>query len=183
MAGSTLTVGAKAGYMKEADGSVDIRTTVAGWFALLPDPTPPTQPKLLSARFSHGALVLHWAKASDNSGAIAGYDVLLDGTRNADVAATVTTATTRAFHPGTKSVYRVAAVDASGNVSTPSAPIVVEPSPRPSTTPTAIPAWAWELYRWIDGGRVGARPAAAPASTPAWFWTWAAWRDAPFRLK
>ena len=183
MAGTTLATGAKTGYLKEPDGSIDVRTTVAGWFALLPDPTPPTQPKLLSARFSHGELVLRWAKSSDNSGAVAGYQLLLDGKRTADIAATASSTTTRAFHPSALSVYRVAAVDASGNLSTPSTPVVVEPSPRPATVPAALPAWSWQLHRWIGEGRSGARPATAPTATPAWFWTWAAWRDAPFRLK
>ena len=73
------------------------------------------------------------------------------------------------------------AVDASGNLSTPSRAIVVVPAKRPAGLPKALPHWAWGLYDSQHGQ--GARPAKAPKKLPAWYWRWAAWRSAPFHLK
>jgi hypothetical protein len=85
------------------------------------------------------------------------------------------------FHASAPTVYRVQAVDAAGNVSTPSRALVVVAANRPTGLPRALPRWAWGLYDFQHGR--GTRPAAAPKKPPAWYWRWAAWRSAPFHLK
>jgi hypothetical protein len=84
----------------------------------------------------------------------------------------------RAFHATTQTVYRVRAVDGAGILGKPSAPIVVQPTKRPTDTPRILPRWAWGLLAAQHGQ--GARPAKAPHKLPAWYWHWAAWRLAPF---
>ena len=87
----------------------------------------------------------------------------------------------RAFHASAPTVYRIRAVDAAGNASVPSRPVVVVPKKRPADAPKLLPQWAWALYTWQHHG--GTRPAAAPRKPPAWYWHWAAWRAVPFRLR
>jgi len=168
-------------YTLTPDGGVDIPTTSPGFFGLLPDTVPPTQPNGFAGRFVNGSLRLSWLPATDNSGTVASYDVLLDGTPLETVPGTTPRAVVRAFHPNAQTVYRVRAVDGAGNVGMPSRPLVVLPTKRPADVPRPLPRWAWDLYSFQHGN--GARPAAAPRAVPAWFWHWAAWRGAPFHLK
>ena len=168
-------------YTILGDGSMEITTLVPGYFGLLADTVPPSQP-VARGIFVKGALRLSWAPATDNAGSIARYEILLDGTPSARVDGTVRRVTVRAFHPSVQTVYRVRAVDAAGNAGKPSQPIVVVPTLRPTDTPRALPRWAWALYTWQHGGG-GTRPANAPRKPPAWYWHWAAWRAAPFHLK
>jgi hypothetical protein len=168
------------GYTLDADGTVEIQTLVPGFFALLPDTIPPTQPPGFAARFSHGALTLSWQAATDNSGLVAAYEVLLDGSPVTTVPAKSRRAVVRAFHPAGKTVYRVRAVDAQGNVGKPTRPVVVVPTVRPAGLPRVLPHWVWPLFDYQH--HRGPRPAAAPRKPPAWYWRWAAWRAAPFHL-
>ena len=179
--GVTWTALPKTAYNATSDGGVDIQTTVPGFFALLPDTVPPSRPAGFAGRFVNGALRLNWSASTDNAGSIVSYDVLLDGSPLATVAGSTRRAIVRAFHPSAPSVYRVQAVDAAGNVSTPSRALVVVPTKRPSGLPRALPHWVWGLYDTQHGG--GARPAKAPKKPPPWYWRWAAWRAAPFHLK
>ena len=70
-------------------------------------------------------------------------------------------------------MYRVVAIDAAGNVGTPSRPFVVVPTVRPVGLPSPLPRWAWDLYTW-QHTHSGTRPATAPKSPPGWYWQWAA---------
>ena len=69
----------KRGYLVGADGTLDIYTLVPGYFALLQDVAAPTKPGDLRGHFFKRKLLLKWQASSDNSGAIAGYQVTLDG--------------------------------------------------------------------------------------------------------
>ncbi len=177
----TWTALPKSQYSFEPDGSVDIQTTVPGFFGVLPDTVPPSRPDGFTGRFVKGSLRLSWLPSTDNSGFVVSYDVLLDGGALQSVPAATPKAIVHAFHPATPSVYRVRSVDAAGNVSTPSRALVVLPRKRPIDVPHALPRWTWGLYD-AQHGR-GARPANVPKKLPAWYWHWAAWRSAPFYLK
>jgi hypothetical protein len=79
-------------------------------------------------------------------------------------------------------VYRVVAIDAAGNESPPSKPIVVLPTKRPAKIPKAIPRWAFALYDWQRRGKQAPRP-DAPRIAPAWYWQWSSWRAGPFHVR
>jgi Domain of unknown function (DUF1906) len=163
-----------------ADGSISVTITAAGSVGLLRDVAPPASPRSLAGRLVRGRLQLSWRPATDNSGAIATYEILRDGAPLA--AATTTNVAVRGFSTRGPSVFRVTAVDAASNASKPSAPVVVRPLPRPSAVPRAIPNWAFQLSAWLQAHRAGARP-AAPKRVPGWFWRWQAWRLQPFRVR
>jgi hypothetical protein len=176
-----LTPGIDAGYTLLGDGTVEIDTLVPGFFGLLTDTVPPSRPDGFVGRFVNGALRLSWNGATDNAGAVARYDVLLDGVPSAKVAGGVRRAIVRAFHPGTQTVYRVRAVDVAGNASVASRAIVVQATKRPKDVPHALPRWAFGLYDFQH--HKGPRPKTAPHKPPAWYWHWAAWRGAPYKVK
>ncbi len=182
LAGPTLPAGAVAGYTVEPDGTTDVVTVTTGLFGLLRDTTAPAQPGGVAGRFSKGALVLGWQRATDNGGEIAAYRVTLDARPLLTVSGTATRATVHSFHPQGPTVYRVVAVDAAGNESRPSTPVTVVPAPRPAGVPERLPRWTWALFAWQQHGRAGARP-AAPLRLPGWYWRWAAWRLHPFRVR
>jgi hypothetical protein len=180
--GGQLPPGVDEGAAANPDGSFDVYTRLPALVGLLPDTTPPGQPQALTGRFVHGQLRLTWQPAADNSGAVASYTVLLDGTPLLTVAGAVHAATVHAFHPTAQTVYRVQAVDAAGNTGKATRPLVVVPTPHPVGLPRPLPRWAWTLFTW-QHTHAGPRPAAAPARPPAWYWRWSAWRLAPFRVK
>jgi len=177
----TLPVGVSEGYSRETDGSIDILTLVPGLFGELPDVTPPGPPANVAAAFVNGGLTLTWGPAPDAS-PIVQYQVLLDGQKVISKSGSARRAVAHAFHPTGPSVYRVVAVDAAGNVGTPSKPFVVLPTARPSGLPSPIPRWAWDLYAWQHTHN-GARPAKAPKKPPNWYWLWSGWHGQPFHLK
>ena len=110
----------RASFTAASDGGVDIQTTVPGFFALLPDTVPPSRPDGVTGRFVKGSLRLTWPAATDNAGPVASYNVLLDGLPLATVTGASRRAIVHSFHPDGPTVYRVQAVDAVGNVGTPS---------------------------------------------------------------
>jgi Domain of unknown function (DUF1906) len=175
------TAGIDAGYTLLGDGTVEIETLVPGFFGLLADTVPPSRPVGVRGTIVKGALRLAWSGSTDNAGAVASYDILLDGVPSAHVAGGIRRVTVRAFHAFGPTVYRVRAIDLAGNASVASRAIVVVPAQRPHDVPRTLPGWAWSLYTWQHVG--GSRPAAAPRKTPVWYWHWAAWRSAPFRLR
>ena len=134
-----LPVGVSAGYSREADGSIDILTLEPGVFGVLPDVTPPGQPTNVSARFVRGGLTLTWGPAPDAS-QIVGYQILLDGHMVLTKSGTGRRAVVHAFHPTGQTVYRVAAVDAAGNVGKPSRPFVVVPTRAAAGAPAPAAA-------------------------------------------
>jgi hypothetical protein len=177
----SLPAGVDAGYTLDPDGTVEILTLVPGFFGLLPDTVPPTQPQAFRGQFVKGALRLAWQGSTDNSGTIASYQVLLDGTAVSSLPGKARRVVVRGFHSATQTVYRVRAVDGSGVLGKPSRPIVVVPTKRPLDTPRTLPHWAWGLLAYQQ--HQGPRPAKAPKKPPAWYWHWASWRLAPFHLK
>jgi hypothetical protein len=177
----TLPDGVDAGYTLDPDGTIEIQTLVPGFFGLLPDTVPPSQPQSFTGRMSRGALTLSWQGATDNSGIVASYQLLLDGTPVASLSGTKRRVVVRSFHADAQTVYRVQAVDGSGIYGKPSRPVVVLPTKKPKDTPKVLPRWAWSLLTWQHSG--GVRPKAAPKKLPAWYWHWAAWRLAPFHLR
>lgn len=181
LVGGLLPVGVEAAYAREPDGSVEIQTRTAGAYALLPDPTPPPAPGDLRGHFDHGSLVLEWSPSPDPTGNPVAYQVTLTNQPLLTVTGQ-TVAALRAFHPDAPSVYRIRALDAAGNLSAPSEPLVVLPSRRPRSVPRAVPGWAWQVFTWQQNGSIGPRP-AAPSPLPAWYWPWRAWRIAPFHLR
>jgi hypothetical protein len=178
--GVTWTPLPKTAYTSTPDGGVDITTTVPGYFGVVADATPPGQVVGVTGRFLKGALRLSWPAATDNTGSVASYEVLLDGSPLASVPGGTRRAIVRAFHPTAQTVYRVRAVDAAGNLGKPSRPLVVRPTKRPGDVPRVLPRWAWDTYTAQHAGRE--RPAAAPKKLPLWYWHWAGWRSAPFHL-
>jgi len=179
---ATLPPGVDEGYTANADGSFDVYTRLPGLVGLVPDTTPPAQPQGFAGKFLKGQLSLSWLAAADNSGAVAQYNVLLDGTPLLSVAGNVRKALVHAFHPTGQTVYRVQAVDAAGNAGKPSRPLVIVPTPHPTALPRPVPHWAWSLFTW-QHTHAGVRPALAPRQPPAWYWRWSAWRVAPFEIK
>ena len=118
---------------------------------------------------------------TDNSGAVASYQLLLDGTPVSSLPGKSRRVTVRGFHPATQTVYRVRAVDGSGVIGKPSQAVVVLPTKRPADTPRVLPRWAWGLLAYQQ--HRGPRPKLAPKKPPPWYWHWAAWRLAPFHLR
>jgi glycoside hydrolase-like protein len=178
---AALPAGVDAGYTLDPDGTIEIQTLVPGFFGLLPDTVPPTQPQSFRGHFSKGALTLSWQGATDNSGLVASYQLLLDGTPVSTLAGAKRRVVVRSFHAAAQTVYRVQAVDGSGIFGKPSAPVVVQPTKRPTDLPKTLPRWSWSLLTWQHSG--GTRPKAAPKKPPAWYWHWAAWRLTPFHLR
>jgi hypothetical protein len=182
LAGDSLAPGAKAGWTRGEDGGFVIQTTVAGSFALVPDRIPPSAPQGLSGRLVNGTLALSWQPSSDPNGPIAGYRLTLAHAPLAALPRGIQRSRVSGFHRHRPSVYRVVAIDVAGNESRPSKPVVVLPSARPRKLPKAIPAWAWRLYKWQQGGRSDPRP-DGPRILPDWYWRWAAWEALPFHLR
>ena len=163
------------------DGTVEIQTLVPGFFGLLPDTVPPTQPPGFSGHFVKGALVLSWQAATDNSGNVASYQVLLDGTAVSTLPAKKRRVTVRLFHPTGPTVYRVRAVDGSGIFGKPTRRGRRRPGEAARESAARPPALgAGRSSRAQHSG--GPRPQAAPRKLPAWYWQWAAWRRAPYRV-
>ncbi len=181
LSSAALPIGSDSGYLVEADGSLDIYTLVPGYFALLQDIAAPTAPTTLKGRFVTRKLILKWRAASDNSGAIASYQVTLNGAPIQTLAGTATSASLNKFKKKGRSIYRVRAIDAAGNKSPLSSYIKVVSRPRPRALPHATPNWAWRMLAWLEKGRKGKRP-TAPRPLPGWFWHWASWKLSPHRI-
>jgi len=171
------------GFTRRHDGSVDIRTSIAANFALMPDHTHPTTARLASAHLVDGVLRLGWHRSADSNGPVAAYAVTLANHPAVTVDSTTRHAGVSTFHGHAPSVFRIVAFDNAGNQSAPSKPVVVLPSKRPADLPRALPSWAWQFYDWQRSKRATARPVGAPKAIPRWYWSWAAWRTAPFHLR
>jgi hypothetical protein len=179
--GGALANEAKAGYTRSPDGSFDIQTTVGGFFALLPEKSRPPAPDGLTARFTHGQLVLSWPASTGAAGNAISYRVTLGQKPLLSIPGQTTAAIPRVHH-NSPSVYRVVATDAAGKTSEPSTPIVILPTKRPPKLPKALPGWAWPMFEWMQSGKVGNRP-KGPKILPSWYWRWYEWRAAPFHVR
>jgi hypothetical protein len=177
---AVVPASAKTYYDVEADGSIDVYTTVPGFFGLLKDVQAP-EPATLSGRFVGRNLALGWRAARDNSGRVASYQITLGGEPLRTLSGSALKVSLHSFNARAKSWFRVVAVDAAGNRSGPSNPVVVAPTPKPRNLPRSIPRWAWKLYDWEQSGHPGKRP-VTPRPLPAWYRAWAGWRLHPFRI-
>lgn len=166
---------------RATDGSLTLTTQSPGSIGLLRDIAAPTPPRALTGRFVRGRLVLGWKPASDNSGQVASYEIKRNAVPLATAAGTSSSAAVRGFSPTGPSVFRLTAVDATGNSSRPSGPVVVRPTARPASIPHAIPNWAFQLAAWQQANRNGKRP-PAPRQVPGWYWRWHGWRLHPFHV-
>ena len=114
-----------------ASGSTTANVTVTV-AASGPDTQPPTAPTLLSAvAKSANEVDLLWTASSDNTG-VAGYQIIRNGVMISSVPGAALVYVDNTVVPGATYTYSVAAYDAAGNVSSPSASLQV-------TTPTAPP--------------------------------------------
>ncbi|MGZ4400222.1 MAG: glycoside hydrolase domain-containing protein, partial [Gaiellaceae bacterium] len=182
LAGPALQSGASRGYLANADGSIDILTTVPGSFGLLQDVGAPGAPSGVRGHFAKGALVLQWQPAQDNSREIARYDVTRDNSTFLTTNGAASRATVRSVHGHGAIAFRVVASDAAGNASRPSRAVVVVPTPKPAGLPRPLPRWVWPMLDWQSHGKAGPRPKAAPHKLPRWYWKWADWRTRPFSI-
>jgi chitodextrinase len=99
------------------------------------DTTAPTAPGNLSASAGAGKVALSWSASSDPDSSVAGYYVLRNGSKVAQVSGTGYTDT--AVSNGTSYSYSVEAYDTAGNVSAASASVSATPS---DTTAPSVPA-------------------------------------------
>jgi hypothetical protein len=174
--------GARTGYERTAARGFTIQTVVAGYFALVPDRIPPSPPPAVTGRLAGGGLTLAWQAAADANGPIAGYRVTVSNRLVAAFPRGVLHDRLTGLHRTGPTVFRVVALDAAGNQSRPSEPVVVLPSARPRGLPKAMPGWAWRLFDWQQAGRPSPRP-KAPKIVPAWYWRWSAWRATPYHVR
>jgi hypothetical protein len=179
--GGALQTRSRSGYTRNIDGSFDIQTTAGGYFALLPEKTRPPAPDGLTARFTHGQLVLSWPTSTGAAGNAISYRVTLGEKPLLSIPGQTMAAIPRVHH-SSASVYRVIATDAAGKSSRPSKAIVILPTKRPKKLPKALPDWAWLTFEWMQSGKVGNRP-RAPRILPSWYWRWYEWRAAPFHVR
>ncbi len=176
-----LPVNGTSGYLVGSDGSLDIYTLIPGYFALLQDVAAPTRPVGLSGRFVKQKLRLKWRASRDNSGAVAGYQIALNGTPVQTLEGPAKRAFVRKLKRSGRSIYRVRAVDSAGNQSSLSRYVKVVAKARPGHLPRAVPRWAWRRLAWQKNGRKGKRP-DAPRPLPGWYWHWAGWKLSPYRI-
>ena len=120
----SLPTGSDNRYSQATDGSITITTLVPGSFGLLLDTARPSRPTV-TARLSRGGLQLRWQPATDNSNAIAGYQLTFGGKPILILAGTATHATITSFHTTGTSVFRVVAADSAANQSVASKAIVI----------------------------------------------------------
>ncbi|MFG2057490.1 DNRLRE domain-containing protein [Micromonospora sp. NPDC048930] len=98
----------------------------------------PTTPTGVTATLNPApSVTLGWSPATDNYG-VTGYRVYRDGSAVADLPASATAWTDTAVAGATRYEYVVDAVDAAGNRSAGSPPVVVT-APGPDTTPPTVP--------------------------------------------
>jgi hypothetical protein len=181
LSSAALPVSSDSGYLVESDGSLDIYTLVPGYFALLQDIAAPTAPTTLKGHFVKRKLLLKWPTSSDNSGAIARYEITLNGATIRKPAGTAKSALLNKFTRNGRSIYRVRAIDPAGNKSPLSSYVKVIAKVRPRGLPHAVPRWAWRRLDWQVKGRKGKRP-YAPWRLPGWYWRWAGWKLSPYRI-
>ncbi|MHB8059648.1 MAG: glycoside hydrolase domain-containing protein [Gaiellaceae bacterium] len=179
---AALPVNGTSGYLINADGSLDIYTLVPGYFALLQDVAAPTAPGNLRGHLVKRKLELKWRASGDNSGAVAGYQIIRDGLPIQTVAGTAKSALVSKLRRSGRSIYRVRSIDGAGNQSPLSGYVKLVAKARPRGLPRIVPRWAWRRLAWQEQGRKGKRP-YAPRPLPGWYWRWAGWKLSPYRVR
>src|SRR5438093_13258060 len=120
------------------------------WWRTADSIAPTTPTGLAASAVSSSSLTLSWSPATDNVG-VTGYRVYVNGTLVVSSSST-SVQITELLAGGTRS-FTVAAFDAAGNVSAPSAPLSVTtpalttspPTPAPTPAPAPVPAPAGSL--------------------------------------
>ena len=181
LSSAALPVNGTSGYLVNSDGSLDIYTLVPGYFALLQDVAAPTKPSSLRGNLVKRKLQLKWGASSDNSGAVAGYQITLGGTLVQTVAGTAKSAFVSKLRQSGRSIYRIRAIDGAGNQSPLSGYVKVVAKARPRGLPGAVPRWAWRRLAWQEKGQKGKHP-HAPRPLPDWYSRWAGWKLSPYRI-
>src|SRR5581483_8982767 len=115
-----LPAGRADGYVLNSDGSIDILTLHASYFGVLKDVRGPNGPGLFAGRYDAGGLHLSWTPATDNSGALAAYQLYVNGRRASRYAPSARAATLRTFRPLRRTSLVLRAIDPSRNVGEPS---------------------------------------------------------------
>ncbi|MGE3166754.1 MAG: LamG-like jellyroll fold domain-containing protein [Planctomycetota bacterium] len=134
--GGPLQTGATFAYTVAAFDMAGNETPSIPALVTMPDLTPPLAPtNLVGVVVSATAITLTWSAATDNVG-VTGYQVVRDGTVVASLGSAQTTFADLGLTPSTSYPYTVAAFDAAGNTSAPSAPVVVQ---TPAAADTAAP--------------------------------------------
>ncbi|WP_284645765.1 CBM96 family carbohydrate-binding protein [Paenibacillus silviterrae] len=112
---------------------------VKAWQGAQPDTLPPTIPGTPQAEWSGpGSVTLTWQPSTDNSGTVT-YAVYRDGAVRGTAAAASYTDTL--LNPGSSYVYRVLAIDGSGNASPLSEPVTVTAPGRQLVTEAAADSY------------------------------------------
>src|SRR5438034_7920109 len=137
-------------------------------------PTTPTG--LAASAITPTSVMLSWGAASDNVG-VTGYRVYVNGTLLVSPGST-SVQVTELLAGGTRS-FTVAAFDAAGNVSAPSAPLSVTtplttPPPAPTPPPVSLPQIQWsagmatgDLSQWTEKVNTGYADSAAVTAASA----------------
>jgi hypothetical protein len=181
LSSAALPIDATSGYLVRPDGSLDIYTLVPGYFALLQDSAAPTTPGDLRGHFVSGKLLLKWRASSDNSGAVAGYQITRDGVPVLTLASSAKSASFNKLKRKGRSIIRIRALDPTGNQSPLSNYVKVTAKSKPRGLPHAIPRWAWHRLAWQQKGGKGKRP-TAPRPLPSWYWRWVGWKLSPYKI-
>jgi uncharacterized repeat protein (TIGR02059 family) len=120
------------GYWRQtlADGTfrIHIYTRHLTLFALLKDTTAPSTPSELTGTLGAGGLTLSWKPATDNSGVIDSYTIVINGHAAQTVPGSQTSALVSPVAPDDARVYQVLAQDAAGNTGSLSAAIARIPT-------------------------------------------------------
>lgn len=124
----------------DAAGNVSGLSAAAGaTTSSTPDTTPPTAPTQLTAvGVTHSQVDLGWTASTDND-LVANYRVYRNGAFVAILASSSTTYQDTGLSPSATYSYNVDAIDASGNVSSLSAPASATTPAAPDTTPPSVP--------------------------------------------
>ena len=126
-----------AAYDQAGNSSIQVAslnvTTLAS-----PDTTPPSVPANLQASgITTTSVTISWSASTDNV-AVAGYDVIRNGTQVATVTSGTSYQNTN-LTPNTTYAYTVTAYDQAGNRSAPSAPVNTITLPLPDIIPPTVP--------------------------------------------
>ncbi|WP_340067298.1 fibronectin type III domain-containing protein, partial [Ascidiimonas aurantiaca] len=128
--GFTLTARDAAGNTSAMSNTVSI-TTIDG--------TPPTTPAIALVSAETTRITISISGASDNSGAIASYEIQVGGVVQASISGSASAHTLSGLTPETPYSIAVRALDAAGNASALSNTLNVSTQPTVDTTPPAPP--------------------------------------------
>jgi hypothetical protein len=179
LATASLPAGQPDGYVEQADGSIDVYTSRADYFALLG----PAAPIQLTATLRDGTLTLRWRPGPNGSSGR--YLVVLNGGEATETTQTEVDLNTRrpsftAHHPDR---IQVAALGA-GREAVGAQTITLIPTVRPESAPHDPPAWVWPLLaRQLHHSTSGAAELPLPVQLPSWWTAWLNWQRHRFTVQ